>query len=78
MNNAQILARSLVNLGVKRIFGFSGATILPVFHAIEELDNVKGASFLEAVCDVDEIIYPRIAAGEGYKDIDLGPYMGNK
>ena len=36
MNNAQILAKSFIDLGVKRVFGFSGATILPVFHAIEE------------------------------------------
>ncbi len=36
MNNAQILARSLIDLGVERIFGFSGAAILPVFHAISE------------------------------------------
>ena len=37
MNNAQILAKSFADLGVKRVFGFSGATILPVFHAMDEL-----------------------------------------
>ena len=37
MNNAQILAKSFADLGVKRVFGFSGATILPVFHALAEL-----------------------------------------
>jgi len=47
MNNAQILAKSFVDLGVKRIFGFSGATILPVFHAIEEYG-------IEIVVDVNE------------------------
>lgn len=36
MKNAMILAKSLADLGVKRIFGFSGATILPVFHAIAD------------------------------------------
>ncbi len=46
MNNAQILAKSFADLGVKKIFGFSGATILPVFHAIEEvgIEIVVGAN----------------------------------
>jgi len=46
MNNAQILAKSFVDLGVKRVFGFSGATILPVFHTLAEvgIEIIVGAN----------------------------------
>ena len=35
MNNAEILAKSLIDLGVQRVFGFSGVTIMPVIHALD-------------------------------------------
>jgi acetolactate synthase-1/2/3 large subunit len=46
MNNAQIMAKCFVDLGVKRVFGFSGATILPAFHAIDEagIEIIVGAN----------------------------------
>ena len=34
-----------------------------------------GPAFLEVQCDVNEMIYPRIPAGMGYKDMVVGPYM---
>jgi len=30
-------------------------------------------SFLEVVTDIEEIVYPRVPAGKGYKDMILGP-----
>jgi acetolactate synthase-1/2/3 large subunit len=43
--------------------------------AIDKLIAAKGSAFVEVVCDVDEVLYPRIPAGLGYKDMILGPYM---
>lgn len=34
MNGAEIMVKSLEDLGVARIFGYTGATILPVYHAL--------------------------------------------
>jgi acetolactate synthase-1/2/3 large subunit len=34
MNGAEIMVRSLEDLGVTRVFGYTGATILPVYHAL--------------------------------------------
>jgi acetolactate synthase-1/2/3 large subunit len=55
---------------------------------IEDRDNLKdglqdflradGPCFLEIICDPDEMLYPRIPAGQGYAQMILGPYMGNK
>ena len=34
MTGAEILVKSLQDLGVSHVFGYTGATILPVFHAL--------------------------------------------
>ncbi len=44
-------------------------------QALEDLINATGPSFLEVVTDVNEVLYPRIPAGLGYKDMILGPHM---
>jgi acetolactate synthase-1/2/3 large subunit len=36
MNGAEVLVKSLEDLGVKYIFGYTGAAILPVFHALRQ------------------------------------------
>ncbi|WP_370574015.1 thiamine pyrophosphate-binding protein [Methanomethylovorans sp.] len=38
MNGAEVLVKSLEDLGVKCIFGYTGAAILPVFHALRQSD----------------------------------------
>lgn len=38
MNGAEVLVKSLEDLGVKCIFGYTGAAILPVFHALQQSD----------------------------------------
>ena len=35
----------------------------------------QGPSFLEVVTDMDEVVYPRIPAGKGYKEMILGPFI---
>jgi len=44
-------------------------------QALLDFVNADGPSFLEVVTDVDEVLYPRIPAGLGYKDMILGPHM---
>lgn len=77
MNNAQILAKSFVDLGVKRIFGFSGATILPVFHAIDEygIDIIVGAN--EQSCAFAAGGYSRSSQEVGVAVVTSGPAITN-
>src|SRR6056300_260464 len=77
MNNAQILAKSFVDLGVKRVFGFSGATILPAFHAIEEygIDIIVGAN--EQSCAFAAGGYSRASNEVGVAVVTSGPAITN-
>lgn len=77
MNNAQILAKSFADLGVKRVFGFSGATILPVFHAIEEcgIDIVVDAN--EQSCAFAAGGYSRASNEVGVAVVTSGPAITN-
>jgi acetolactate synthase-1/2/3 large subunit len=43
--------------------------------SLKELLAAKGPSFLEIVTSRDEIVYPRIPVGKGYKDMILGPFI---
>jgi len=42
---------------------------------LKKLMTTTGPAFLEVVSDEQEVLYPRIPAGQGYKDMVLGPYM---
>jgi acetolactate synthase-1/2/3 large subunit len=77
MNNAQILAKSFSDLGVKKIFGFSGATILPVFHAIEEvgIEIIVGAN--EQSCAFAAGGYSRSSNDVGVAVVTSGPAITN-
>ena len=44
---------------------------------LEDFLASDGPAFLEVRTDVDEVLYPKIPAGKGYKDMVLGPYMEN-
>lgn len=44
-------------------------------QALKDFFAAKGPSFLEVVTDIEEIVYPRVPAGKGYKDMILGPYI---
>ena len=77
MNNAQILAKSFADLGVKRVFGFSGATILPAFHAIDEIgiDIVVDAN--EQSCAFAAGGYSRASDEVGIAVVTSGPAITN-
>ena len=77
MNNAQILAKSFVDLGVKRVFGFSGATIMPAFHAIDAhgIDIVVGAN--EQSCAFAAGGYSRASDSVGIAVVTSGPAITN-
>ncbi len=77
MNNAQILAKSFVDLGVKKIFGFSGATILPVFHAIEEVGIEIVVNANEQSCAFAAGGYSRSSDDVGVAVVTSGPAITN-
>ena len=43
--------------------------------ALETLLSTEGPAFLEVVTDIAEQVFPIIAPGKGYKDMDLGPFI---
>jgi acetolactate synthase-1/2/3 large subunit len=45
MNGAELLVRSLEDLKVERVFGYPGAAILPVFHALGDSSNEQSCAF---------------------------------
>ncbi len=77
MNNAQILAKCFLDLGVKKVFGFSGATILPAFHAIDEvgIDIMVGAN--EQSCAFAAGGYSRSSSDVGVAVVTSGPAITN-
>ncbi|WP_340818148.1 thiamine pyrophosphate-binding protein [Methanolobus sp. WCC4] len=77
MNGAEILVKSLEDLGVKQIFGYTGAAILPVFHALEKSDidivinsNEQSAAFSAAG-------YSRSSNEVGVAIVTSGPAITN-
>ncbi len=77
MNNAQILAKSLVDLGVEHIFGFSGATILPVFHALAETAMNITVCANEQSCAIAAEGYSRADDKIGIAVVTSGPAITN-
>ena len=77
MNNAQILAKSFVDLGVKKVFGFSGATILPVFHAIDEVGIEIVVNANEQSCAFAAGGYSRSSNDVGIAVVTSGPAITN-
>lgn len=45
--------------------------------SLREFLAATGPSFLEIVTDRDEVVYPKIPMGKGYKDMILGPFIKN-
>jgi acetolactate synthase-1/2/3 large subunit len=43
--------------------------------ALTNLLACEGPAFLEVVTDIEEVVYPVIARGDGYKQMNLGPYI---
>ncbi|MBN2110431.1 MAG: thiamine pyrophosphate-binding protein, partial [Methanosarcinaceae archaeon] len=77
MNGAEILVKCLEDLGVKHIFGYTGAAILPVFHALEKSNieivinsNEQSAAFSAAG-------YSRSSNEVGVAIVTSGPAITN-
>ncbi len=77
MNNAEILVKSLLDLGVDRIFGFSGATILPVFHAIGSTSIKITISSNEQSSAFAAAGYSRASDKVGIAVVTSGPAITN-
>ena len=77
MNNAQILTQSLIDLGVKHIFGFSGTTILPVLHAIGESSIKITVSANEQSCAFAAGGFSRSCEELGIAVVTSGPAITN-
>lgn len=77
MNGAEVLVKCLEDLGVKHIFGYTGAAILPVFHALQKSDieiiinsNEQSAAFSAAG-------YSRSSNEVGVAIVTSGPAITN-
>jgi acetolactate synthase-1/2/3 large subunit len=72
-------SREVSFANIARECGFQ--TALKVEHysdlrpALETLLSSEGPAFLEVVTDITEEVFPKIAPGDGYKDMDLGPFI---
>ncbi|WP_225420010.1 thiamine pyrophosphate-binding protein [Methanohalophilus profundi] len=77
INGAEVLVKSLEDLGIKHIFGYTGAAILPVFHALRKSSieivinsNEQSAAFSAAG-------YSRSGEGIGVAMVTSGPAITN-
>ncbi len=77
MNGAQIMVKSLEDLKVERIFGYSGATILPVFHELgkSSIDITINAN--EQTCAFAAAGYSRSSEKVGVAVVTSGPAITN-
>lgn len=77
MNNAEIVGKSLLDLGVKKVFGFSGVTIMPVIHALDAcgIEIVVGAN--EQSCAFAAGGFSRSSNGVGITVVTSGPAITN-
>lgn len=47
-------------------------------QALEKLLFSSGPAFLEVITDIEEMVFPVIAPGKGYKDMNTGPYISDR
>ena len=77
MNNAEILAKSLINLGVQKVFGFSGVTIMPVIHALDACGIEIVVCSNEQSCAFAAGGYSRSSDSIGIAVVTSGPAITN-
>ncbi len=77
MNGAEIMVKSLEDLGVTQVFGYTGAIVLPVFHAL-------GKSPIEIIINANEqssafsaAAFSRSSARVGVAVVTSGPAITN-
>lgn len=77
MNNAEIAGKSLIDLGVKRVFGFTGVTIMPVIHALDACGIEIVVSANEQSCAFAAGGYSRASDNVGITVVTSGPAITN-
>ncbi|WP_406661600.1 thiamine pyrophosphate-binding protein [Methanolobus sp. ZRKC3] len=77
MNGAEVLVKCLEDLGVKHIFGYTGAAILPVFHALEKSDIEIVVNSNEQSCAFSAAGYSRSSNEVGVAIVTSGPAITN-
>jgi acetolactate synthase I/II/III large subunit len=77
MNGAEIMVRSLEDLGVTRVFGYTGATILPVYHALGKTPIAIHVSSNEQSSALSASGYSRASESLGVAVVTSGPAITN-
>jgi acetolactate synthase-1/2/3 large subunit len=77
MTGAEILVRSLQDLGVTQIFGYAGATILPVFHELAKAGVAIAVNSNEQSSAFSAAGYSRASDRVGVAVVTSGPAITN-
>jgi len=77
MNGAEVMIRSLEDLGVDRIFGYIGAAILPVFQAMGRSSISLTVNSNEQSCAFSAAGYSRSSSRTGVAVVTSGPAITN-
>jgi len=77
MNGAEIMVKSLEDLGVTRIFGYTGATILPVYHALGKSSIALTVNANEQSSAFSAGGYSRASDRVGVAVVTSGPAITN-
>lgn len=77
MTGAEIMVKSLEDLGVSRIFGYTGAAILPVFHALGKSPLAITVNANEQSCAFSAAGYSRAGDRVGVAVVTSGPAITN-
>lgn len=77
LTGAEIMVKSLVDLGVSRIFGYTGAAILPVFHALGQSPLAINVNANEQSCAFSAAGYSRSSDQVGVAVVTSGPAITN-
>jgi acetolactate synthase-1/2/3 large subunit len=77
MTGAEILVRSLQDLKVTHVFGYPGATILPVFHALAKTSMRIVVNSNEQSCAFSAAGYSRSSDKVGVAVVTSGPAITN-
>lgn len=77
LNGAQIMIKSLEDLGVTRVFGYTGATILPVYHALGQSAIAVNVNANEQSAAFSAAGYSRASDKVGVAIVTSGPAITN-
>jgi len=77
MTGAEIMVRSLEDLGVSRVFGYTGAAILPVYHALGQSSLAINVNANEQSCAFSAAGYSRSSDRVGVAVVTSGPAITN-